>query len=98
MRTIYLDFSDQTPDFNLSKKIADALAKLLVEQSLCISWYDRERQLESPSHVSECATNCKVPGVVDYARNRGARLMVDIGKGAFIFCYRSADEFPSAFA
>jgi hypothetical protein len=52
-----------------------------------LSWYDRDRDFESPQHSSECHADSAVPGYVDYGINHGARLMVDIQDGRFVFFY-----------
>jgi hypothetical protein len=48
---------------------------------------DRDRDVESPQHVSECHAESAVPGYVDYGINHGATLMVDIEDGRFVFFY-----------
>jgi len=77
---------------------ADALARANAEAARCLgeamllSWYDRDRDLEAPAHVSECHQDSAVPGYVDYALSRGARLRVDIGNGRFVFFYRAVGD------
>lgn len=58
-----------------------------------MSWYDREKDQESPAHASECHGSCEVPGYVEYAQNRGAELKVVVDDGAFVFCFRPLGEF-----
>lgn len=52
-----------------------------------LSWYDRDRDFESPQHSSECHADSAVPGYVDYGINHGARLQVDFQDGRFVFFY-----------
>jgi hypothetical protein len=52
-----------------------------------LSWYDRERDLESPAGVSECHVGCATKGSWDYALNRGARLAVEFDSGRVFFCF-----------
>ena len=81
-------------DFDRAKGAADALARALLGESVCMSWYDRVLDREAPAHVSECHDDsCDVPGYVDYAQSRGAELMIDVADGTFVFCYRPLGEF-----
>lgn len=93
MKTLTLDSPDLALDFNRCLGLARAAAQALLGESLLLSWYDRERDLESPPHVSECHEKCDIPGYVDYAANRGGELRVDCGRGRFVFCFRPAGEF-----
>ncbi len=94
MQTLLLTSEDLTFDFAAAKRAADALAESLLGEHVCMSWYDKARDQESPAHVSEChEENCEIPGYVEYAENRGAEIKVEVGDGDFIFCYRSLGEF-----
>ncbi|MBA1446109.1 MAG: AF1514 family protein [Gammaproteobacteria bacterium] len=55
---------------------------------MLISWYDRDRDFESPQHSSECHQDSAVPGYVDYGIHHGAKLKVDFEQGRFVFFYR----------
>lgn len=59
---------------------------------MLLSWYDRERDLESPAHASECHEGCTTRGFWDYALNRGGDLAVDFDGGRFMFCFRPLAE------
>ena len=81
-----------TPDQKISnygeaRKLADKEAKKHMEDSMLLSWYDRDRDYESPQHTTECHQDSAIPGYVDYGLNRGATLKVDIEKGRFVFFY-----------
>jgi len=56
---------------------------------MLLSWYDRDRDFESPQHAGECHLDSAVPGYVDYGLNHGANLMVDVEEGRFVFFYLS---------
>jgi hypothetical protein len=58
---------------------------------MLLSWYDRDRDFESPQHVSECHLDSAVPGYVDYGIYHGATLKVDIEHGRFVFFYLAVD-------
>ncbi|HUX16597.1 MAG TPA: AF1514 family protein [Phycisphaerae bacterium] len=72
--------------------LADAAAATLLGNATCLSWYDKSHNRQSPAHV-ECHDDGDKPGCVDYAVSRGAELLVTIGHGDFIFCYRPLGEF-----
>jgi len=58
---------------------------------MLLSWYDRDRDFESPQHASECHQSSAVPGYVDYGIHHGATLMVDIEDGRFVFFFLPVD-------
>ena len=94
MQTVSVTSDELQTEFYTAKDIADAIAKVLLEDMTCLSWFDRERNQEAPAHVSECHDDsCDTPGYLDYAKSRGAELRVDIGSGAYVFLYRSVEEF-----
>ena len=88
MKSLRLDATELGLDFNAALKLATAIAKQqLADEVMLLSWYDRERDLESPAGVSECHQGCATKGSWDYAKNRGARLAVEFDAGRFYFCF-----------
>jgi len=88
MKTLRLDSTELGLDFDAALKIASVIAQQqLGEETMLLSWYDRERDLESPAGVSECHVGCATKGSWDYALNRGARLAVEFDSGRFFFCF-----------
>lgn len=87
MKTLHLDAAELGLDFEASRKLAQTIADSLLAENMLLSWYDRDRNLESPGHVSECHQNCPVPGWWDYAANRGGTLAMDFSRGRFVFCF-----------
>lgn len=88
MKTLHLDTAELGLDFNAALKLATAIARQqLGDDTMLLSWYDRERDLESPAGVSECHVGCATKGSWDYAKNRGARLAVAFDDGRFTFCF-----------
>ena len=71
--------------------LANAEAARRLGEAMLLSWYDRDRDLEAPAHVSECHQESAVPGYVDYALARGASLRIDFESGRFVFFYRAAE-------
>ncbi|MEN8199480.1 MAG: AF1514 family protein [Thermodesulfobacteriota bacterium] len=58
-----------------------------MEDYMLMSWYDRDRDYESPQHATESDAPSAVPGYVHYGINHGATLKVDIEKGRFVFFF-----------
>lgn len=88
MKTLRLDTTELGLDFNAALKLATAISRQqLDEDAMLLSWYDRERDLESPAGVSECHEGCVTKGSWDYALNRGARLAVEFDSGRYTFCF-----------
>ena len=79
------------PDYLAAMKLANQEAAVRLEQPMLISWYDRDRDFESPQHSSECHQSSAVPGYVDYGIFHGATLKIDIEQGRFVFFYLSVD-------
>ncbi|MCP5279568.1 MAG: AF1514 family protein [Thiobacillus sp.] len=78
-------------DYRAAMKLAAETAEQTIGEHMLISWYDRDRDFESPQHSSECHQDSAVPGYVDYGLNHGARLKVDIGAGRFVFFFMPLD-------
>ena len=71
--------------------MADAEASRCLGEHMLLSWYDRDRNFESPQHASECHAASAIPGYVDYGLYHGAKLKVDIEAGRFVFFYLPVD-------
>jgi hypothetical protein len=78
-------------DYRAAMTIANAEAAKRLGEYMLLSWYDGDRDFESPQHSSECHLDSAVPGYVDYALHRGAALKVDIEDGRFVFFYLALD-------
>lgn len=74
-------------DYRAAMTLADQEAKRRLGDYMLLSWYDRDRDFESPQHASECHLDSAVPGYVDYGISHGARLKIDIEQGRFVFFY-----------
>lgn len=74
-------------DYSKAMKLAEQIACEKLEDFMLLSWYDRDRDYESPLHSSECHEDSATPGYVDYGLNHGASLKVDLYQGRFIFFY-----------
>jgi hypothetical protein len=90
---IQVELSPEPPlkDYLAAMQLANGEAEERMEQPMLISWYDRDRDFESPQHASECHQSGAVPGYVDYGVYHGATLKIDIEQGRFVFFYLSVD-------
>jgi hypothetical protein len=90
---IKLELSPEPPleDYLEAMKLANQEAQTRLGEHMLLSWYDRDRDFESPQHASECHQHSAVPGYVDYAVYHGATLQVDIEQGRFVFFYLPVD-------
>ena len=74
-------------DYQQAVKLAGREAAQRFTEYMLISWYDRDRDFESPPHTSECAAGGKKDGYIRYGLHHGATLMVDVEGGRFVFFY-----------
>lgn len=74
-------------DYRAALRYAEQQARARLGEAMLLSWYDRDRDFESPQHASECHQDSAVPGYVDYGIHHGATLMLDIEHGRFVFFY-----------
>ncbi|HSO21370.1 MAG TPA: AF1514 family protein [Chondromyces sp.] len=93
LRTVRIEAPEADLDFGAARLLADEVAARELAEPVCLAWYDRARDRESPAHASECHGDCEMPGYVEYAVTRGAELEVVVGDGAYVFCYRPLGEF-----
>ena len=78
-------------DYRAAMHLADVEAGTRLGEYMLLSWYDRDRDFESPQHASECHLDSAIPGYVDYGISHGATLMVDVEDGRFVFFYMPVD-------
>ena len=78
-------------DYLQATALANREAKKILGDHMLLSWYDRDRDFESPQHAGECHAGSAVPGYVDYGLHHGATLKVDIEQGRFVFYYLPVD-------
>lgn len=84
---VELDPEPPPTDYRAAMRLADREADARLGDAMLLSWYDRDRDFESPQHASECHQDSAVPGYVDYGIHHGATLMIDIARGRFVFFY-----------
>jgi len=84
-----LDAQNESMDYQLAMQQANIIAQEKLEDYMLLSWYDRDRDFESPQHSSECHADSAIPGYMDYGIYHGACLKIDFENGRFVFFYRS---------
>ncbi len=91
VRIISPVYNETLRDYKQAMTLANEQANAVYDDYMLLSWYDRDRDFESPQHASECHENSAIPGYIDYALYHGAKLKIDIEEGRFVFFYISTD-------
>ncbi len=84
---VHLHPENRVKDYRQAVELARNEAEQRFEEYMLMSWYDRDRDFESPPHTSECSAGGEKEGYINYGLNHGAKLMVDIEDGRFVFFY-----------
>lgn len=87
LEQVMLDPHPPLTDYRQAMDFANREAEQHLGENMLLSWYDRDRDFESPQHASECHQESAVPGYVDYGIHHGASLVIDIQQGRFVFFY-----------
>jgi hypothetical protein len=72
-------------DLQQAMALAKREAEKRFEEYMLVSWYDRDRDFESPAGATECDHG--VAGYILYGLNHGAKLKVDVEAGRFVFFF-----------
>lgn len=91
VETVALHPHPPPADYRQAMALARAEAGRRLGDAMLLSWYDRDRDFESPQHAGECHLDSAVPGYVDYAVHHGATLKVDVDGGRFVFYFMPVD-------
>jgi len=75
-------------NYSSARSISETVADQVIEDPMCIAWYDGQKQEEHPA-VAECQHK---PGWLAYAEGHGGRLQVNLNQGEFIFIYAAMTE------
>jgi hypothetical protein len=92
MKIHHVASSETKYDFDSAIKHAAVIAFETLGDNMLLSWYDRERDMESSGHVSECHEGSPTKGFWEYALNHEGSLAVDFDDGRFVFCFRSLED------
>jgi len=87
IKVVSLQPENRISDFQEAMALARDQAEQRFEEYTLVSWYDRDRDFESPPHASECYEGCRKEGYIHYGLNHGAKLKVDIENGRFVFFF-----------
>jgi hypothetical protein len=74
-------------DYQEAVTLAKAEATKRFDEYMLVSWYDKDRDYESPPNSTECAGDCVKNGYILYGLSHGAKLKVDIENGRFVFFF-----------
>jgi len=74
-------------DYQEATLIAKKQAGQRFEDYMLISWYDRDRDSESPPNITEKPGDGPKNGYINYGVNHGAIHKVDIKNGKFVFFF-----------
>jgi len=74
-------------DYHEAVMLAKEQAGQRFGEYMLVSWYDRDRDFESPPNTTETPGDCRKSGYIHYGLNHGAQLMVDIEAGRFVFFF-----------
>lgn len=87
IEVVTLNPADRVGDYQEAVTLARNEAMQRFEDYMLVSWYDRDRDFESPPHTTECPDACQNNGYIHYGHSHGARLKVDIENGRFVFFF-----------
>jgi hypothetical protein len=87
LETVMFDPDPPLQDYHQAMELANREAELQLGEVILLSWYDRDRNFESPQQARESHQGRALPGYVDYGIQHGARLVIDIHMGRFVFYY-----------
>ncbi len=74
-------------DYQEAVELANEQAGRRFSEYMLISWYDADRNFESPPHSTECTGDGRKDGYINYALSHDAKLKVDIENGRFVFFF-----------
>lgn len=87
IETAWLTRSGKESGYRTALALARTMTAAHFGEYLLISWYERDRDYESPSNTTECGAGCPKNGDIICGLSRGATSRADIGAGrpAFFF-------------
>lgn len=87
LQVLHVNETEPLADYHAAIKVANRRAQKKIGDSMLVSWYDRDRDFESPQHSNEDHPDSTIPGYIDYGLNHEASLVVDVEDGRFVFFY-----------
>lgn len=74
-------------DYQQATEIAKVEAENRLGEYMLMSWYDKDRDYESPPNTTESGGEGNKDGYIHYGLNHGAKLKIDIENGRFVFFF-----------
>jgi len=87
LKTVFLQPEQQVQDYQEAMALAKVEAERRLGEYMLMSWYDRDRDFESPPNTTEKPGDGPKDGYIHYGLNHGATLKVDIENGRFVFFF-----------
>ena len=87
IEVVALEPENRVSDYQEAVTLAKDQATQRFEEYMLVSWYDRDRDFESPPNTTECPDACQKNGYILYGLSHGAKLKVDIESGRFVFFF-----------
>ncbi len=87
LEIVLINPENRIGDYQEAVTLARIQATQRFDDYMLISWYDRDRDFESPPNSTECAAGCRKDGYIHYGLSHGAKLKVDIEDGRFVFFF-----------
>lgn len=87
IEVVNLQPEEQFADYQQAMNAAREVAEQRLGENMLMSWYDRDRDYESPPNTTECAGDCEKNGYIHYGVSHGATLKVDVEGGRFVFFF-----------
>lgn len=81
---VELRHGNPVADYQEAVELAKKEAHKHMEEFMLMSWFDRDRNIESPPNSTETAGD-ELTGYAYYGISHGATLKVDVEKGRFVF-------------
>ncbi|MEN8134139.1 MAG: AF1514 family protein [Thermodesulfobacteriota bacterium] len=91
LENVSLQPENGSSNFQEAMALANSEADRRYEDYMLISWYDQDRNFESPQHATEGPEEGITDGYIHYALSHGATLKVDIEGGRFVFFYTAVE-------
>ena len=87
LENICLHPQTKSKDYQKAMVLAKAEAEERLGEYMLLSWYDRDRDFESPPNTTEKPGDGPRDGYIHYGLNHGATLKIDIEEGRFVFFF-----------
>lgn len=87
VKQVELYLNERVKDYVQAMDLAKKEAIRQLGDCTLISWYDRDRDFESPQHVTESESELGLQGYVYYSLNHQATLRIEIERGRFVFFF-----------